>query len=228
MSNHSKLSVVLLSGGLDSTCMAYALRRAGHRLIAVSFDYGQRHCKELRCAEKIAKLLNTEHLVIEMKCDQGIFGDSALTSDNVSVPNNHYADDSMRVTVVPNRNAIMLSITYAVACSRGADHVAIAAHSGDHPIYSDCRKEFMAAFAGMERLALAGMRIPELLTPFIDMSKSDIAAIGQALEVPFAETWSCYKGGLLHCGSCGTCVERREAFELAGIVDPTEYEVSHV
>jgi 7-cyano-7-deazaguanine synthase len=126
--------------------------------------------------------------------------------------------------VVPNRNAIMLAIAYGVASARGVDAVATAVHGGDHFIYPDCRPDFIKSFEVMQNHALAGYSDIALYTPFVEISKADIAAEGARLGVPFADTWSCYKGGDLHCGRCGTCVERREAFEVAGVDDPTEYE----
>jgi 7-cyano-7-deazaguanine synthase len=129
----------------------------------------------------------------------------------------------MRITVVPNRNAIMLTIAYGIAAARGADAVAAAFHGGDHFIYPDCRPAFVEKFAEMQNAALEGMHDITLHAPFLNLTKADIVTAGAALGVPFAETWSCYKGGEIHCGRCGTCVERREAFHLANVQDPTDY-----
>ena len=150
---------------------------------------------------------------------------SALT-DNIEVPEGHYAAPNMAVTVVPNRNAVMLAVAYAVAVAEKADIVSAGFHSGDHPIYPDCRPDFVEAFEAMERIATEGHAEASLhvYAPFVRISKQDIVAIGFRLGVPFQETWSCYKGLERHCGKCGTCQERREAFALAGIEDPTEYE----
>ena len=139
------------------------------------------------------------------------------------MPDGHYAEESMKITVVPNRNAIMLSIAYGVAVSKGANAVAAAFHGGDHFIYPDCRPGFINAFAAMQSHALEGLSNIQLYTPFVNLTKADIAVEGARLGVPFEYTWSCYKGGDLHCGRCGTCVERREAFDLAGVSDPTIY-----
>jgi 7-cyano-7-deazaguanine synthase len=138
------------------------------------------------------------------------------------VPDGHYEDDSMRQTVVPNRNMIMMSVAAAHAISCGADAVAYAAHAGDHAIYPDCREVFVRACAAA--LAVCHYTDIRLLTPFLRMSKRDIVRRGVDASVPFGLTWSCYKGGERHCGKCGTCTERREAFLLAGVPDPTEYE----
>lgn len=147
---------------------------------------------------------------------------SALT-DNVDVPDGHYAEENMKVTVVPNRNAIMLSIGFGIAAAQQADAVAAAVHGGDHFIYPDCRPGFTKSFEAMQKQALDGYANVSLYTPFVEISKGAIVTEGARLNVPFEETWSCYKGGEKHCGRCGTCVERREAFDLAGVEDPTEY-----
>jgi 7-cyano-7-deazaguanine synthase len=219
-------AVVVLSGGLDSTTMAYSLRAQGYTLAAISFDYGQRHRKELEFAERISAGLGASWTLIDLHAAglTSVLGGSALTDESVAVPDGHYADESMRITVVPNRNAIMLSIACALAVTREAGAVAFGAHTGDHFIYPDCRPEFVRAFATMVNLAVEGLASIEILTPFLSMTKADIVKLGNELHVPFERTWSCYKGGALHCGTCGTCYERREAFALAQLVDPTAYE----
>jgi 7-cyano-7-deazaguanine synthase len=148
---------------------------------------------------------------------------SALT-DDIDVPDGHYAEESMRVTVVPNRNAIMLTVAFGIAAARGDDAVATAVHGGDHFIYPDCRPAFTQSFEAMQKMALDGYADVSLYTPFVHQTKADIVTAGTLHNTPFADTWSCYKGGEHHCGRCGTCVERREAFDLAGVVDPTRYE----
>ena len=149
---------------------------------------------------------------------------SALT-DDIEVPHGHYAEETMAVTVVPNRYAIMLSIAYGAAVADGAQLVAAAVHAGDHFVYPDCRPAFIEAFDGMERLATEGFGHQNLRlhAPFLDKTKAGIARIGAELGVPYEDTWSCYGGGEVHCGLCGTCNERKEAFELAGVTDPTAY-----
>jgi 7-cyano-7-deazaguanine synthase len=160
--------------------------------------------------------------VIDIRGVGAALSGSALT-DELDVPDGHYAEETMKVTVVPNRNAIMLAIAFGMAAAQGADAVAAAVHGGDHFIYPDCRPGFIDAFQTMENKALEGMGEVELYTPFVTKSKADIVTEGAKHTTPFAETWSCYKGGDLHCGRCGTCVERREAFHLAGVKDPTQY-----
>jgi 7-cyano-7-deazaguanine synthase len=210
---------------MDSTVLAYLLHHNGAALTLLSFDYGQRHRTELGYARRTAQKLAAEHHVVDLTGILPLLSGSALTDAAVDVPDGHYTDTSMRATVVPNRNAIMLDVAVARAISAGADAVAFGAHAGDHPIYPDCRPAFLQAFEHMalvahEAFATSGFRV---LAPFIALSKADIAALGAQLGVPYVDTWSCYKGGAAHCGMCGTCVERREAFELAGVPDHTVY-----
>lgn len=219
------LAVAVVSGGMDSVTLAYLLKHEGWDVDVLSVDYGQRHVRELRYAEKAAKELDGEHVVVSLPLG-GLLTGSALTDRTVPVPEGHYADESMRATVVPNRNAIMLSVAVGVAVARKAGLVAVGVHAGDHPIYPDCRPAFIDAFDRMERVATQGFAVDgfAVRAPFVHKTKADICALGAHLGVPFEDTWSCYHGGELHCGRCGTCVERREAFEVAGVPDPTVYE----
>lgn len=216
--------VAVVSGGLDSVTLAYWLAYYDYAPHLLSFDYGQKHSKELTYAKLAAQRLGARHDVIDLTTLGGLLPGSALTDSTVAVPDGHYQAENMRVTVVPNRNAIMLAIAYGVAAAERATGVAIGVHAGDHHIYPDCRPEFISAFADMQRLALAGVADLRLIAPFKLGSKANIVRIGAAVGVPFGDTWSCYKGGARHCGTCGTCVERREAFQLAGVKDPTIYE----
>ena len=218
-------AVVTVSGGLDSVTLAHDLAAAGHDLTLVSFDYGQRHVRELGCAAACAERLGAVHHRVDLRSVGALLSGSALTDPGVAVPDGHYTDASMRDTVVPNRNAIMLSVATGVAVATGAELVAAAVHAGDHPIYPDCRPAFVAAFAEMARVANEGFAVPgfRVVAPYLDWDKPAIVARGAELGVPFAETWSCYRGGAVHCGTCGTCVERIEAFAVAGVPDPTVY-----
>ncbi len=215
-------TIVICSGGLDSVTLAYKAAKESTLLGLVSFDYGQRHKRELGYAAIAAKALGVPHHILDIANVGKMLSGSALT-DNLDVPDGHYAEENMKVTVVPNRNAIMLAIAYGVASAQGADRVAAAVHGGDHFIYPDCRPDFIKAFETMQNFALEGYSSISLFTPFLEKTKADIVAEGARLGVDFANTWSCYKGGEVHCGRCGTCVERREAFDLAGVNDPTVY-----
>lgn len=188
---------------------------------AIAFNYGQRHATELSYAENICRLVGIPFVVF--KLDTLAFAGSSLTGGG-DVPQGHYAAESMKATVVPNRNAVMLAMAFAYAVSIGYNRVGIATHAGDHPIYPDCRPEFMQAFQTMEERALGDEVQVRLWTPFINMSKGGIVEEGATLGVPYERTWSCYEGRAVHCGKCGTCVERKEAFRQAGLIpDPTEY-----
>ncbi|WP_430257590.1 7-cyano-7-deazaguanine synthase QueC [Neorhizobium sp. IRS_2294] len=216
-------TIVVCSGGLDSVSLAHKIDAEQDLIGLVSFDYGQRHRKELDYAAACALRLGVSHQIIDMRSIGAQLTGSALT-DDLDVPDGHYAEETMRVTVVPNRNAIMLAVAFGVAAAQSADAVAIAVHGGDHFIYPDCRPGFIDAFQTMQYHALDGYASVRLLAPYVNGSKADIVTDGAKHGTPFGDTWSCYKGGETHCGRCGTCVERREAFHLAGVADPTEYE----
>lgn len=213
---------VLLSGGMDSVTVFHQALRDSEVAACLSFDYGAKHnAREIPFAKLHAGRAGVPHHVVSLDFMDRLFASDLLRSGG-EIPEGHYAEESMKKTVVPFRNGIMLSIAAGFAESIGADAVTIAAHSGDHAIYPDCREPFMRAMGeAMEQGTYAGIK---LLRPFIDMDKAAIARRGAELGVDFAETWSCYKGGETHCGVCGTCVERREAFVLAGLQDPTVYE----
>jgi 7-cyano-7-deazaguanine synthase len=214
--------IVICSGGLDSVSLAHKIAEE-HTLIGLlSFDYGQRHKKELQFAAACAERLGVPHQIIDITEIGRHLTGSALT-DNVDVPDGHYAEETMKATVVPNRNAIMLAIAFGLAAAQKADAVATAVHGGDHFIYPDCRPGFIDAFQTMQNHALVGYADVTLYAPYVTISKADIVTDGTKNGTPFEKTWSCYKGGERHCGRCGTCVERREAFHLAGIADPTDY-----
>lgn len=221
-----KTAVAVVSGGLDSAMLAYHLRDIGWQLRLLSFDYGQRHARELDCAHRLAQRLAVAHDVVDLRAVGGLLSGSALTDDAVAVPEGHYTDATMRSTVVPNRNAIFVSVAVGVAVAERAQAVALGIHAGDHPIYPDCRPAFVDAAQALAHVANHGFIADgfQLLTPLLHWSKSDIVRRAVEVGVPLADTWSCYRGGARHCGRCGTCVERREAFELANIADPTDYE----
>jgi 7-cyano-7-deazaguanine synthase len=216
--------LVLLSGGMDSVTALHWAGREHEVIGCVSFDYCSKHNhREIPMAAWQAARLGLKHEVIALDFVNRLFASDLLRSGG-DIPEGHYAAENMKRTVVPFRNGIMLSIACGLAESRGASALVIAAHGGDHAIYPDCRELFMRAMAGaMQQGTYAAI---ELLRPFIECDKADIVRRGTALGVDYAHTWSCYKGGEIHCGACGTCVERREAFILAGVTDPTVYEAT--
>lgn len=208
------MTLALLSGGLDSSTAA-KLTNASE---AVFIDYGQRHIKEFDSACAVADFYGVELHKLDLRAF-GASVQSALTSGDIEVPHGHYAADNMALTVVPNRNATMISAAAGVAASRGHDALVVAVHAGDHAVYPDCRPDFIAAIDTATRLA-CGVRV---VAPFLHRTKTDIARIAGELDVPVWLTWSCYEGRDRHCGQCGTCVERAEAIHDAGLTDPTEY-----
>jgi 7-cyano-7-deazaguanine synthase len=219
--NSKKKAVLIYSGGMDSTVLLYQLVQQ-YEVYAISINYGQRHAKELARAAMFCDILNVPHKVVDLTCLQEVLGGSCLTDPAIEVPEGHYAEESMKATVVPNRNMIMLSVAAGYAMSLKADFLAYAAHAGDHHIYPDCRPEFAQSM--QHAIGLADFHKVRFLRPFIALTKTDIAKRGYLLSVPFEQTWSCYKGLEKHCGKCGTCVERQEALRDAGLMDKTEYE----
>lgn len=220
MQSDKKDSLLVLSGGMDSTTMLYEYR--DRIALAVTFDYGSNHnAREIDCAKENCRLLGVEHLVIPLSF-MGQYFKSSLLEGADAIPEGHYADDNMRSTVVPFRNGIMLSVAAGLAESRGLRHVMLANHGGDHTIYPDCRPDFVTAMS--EAIRLGTFEGLTIIAPYTNITKGEIARHGKELGMDYALTYSCYKGGELHCGRCGTCVERREALAEAGIADPTRYE----
>lgn len=215
-----KDSVIIVSGGMDSITLLYD--RKDEIALGISFDYGSKHnAKEIPFAKMHCERLGIKHITIELAFMQQYF-ESSLLKGGADIPEGHYAEDNMKSTVVPFRNGIMLSIAAGIAESHQLKKVLIANHFGDHSIYPDCREEFITA---MNAATKAGTYVDvEVVGPYTSISKGDIARRGKLLGLDYAETWSCYKGGDVHCGKCGTCVERMEALREAGIVDTTVYE----
>ncbi len=208
---------------MDSVTALYWARRHHEVVGAVSFDYGSKHnAKEIALAAwHCDHLGGLWHDVVRLPFINQLFRSDLLQSGG-EIPDGHYAEETMKRTVVPFRNGIMLAIACGLAESREAEALVIAAHSGDHAIYPDCREPFMQGMAAAMREGTYACI--ELVRPFIDLDKTAIARLGAELGVDYGRTWSCYKGGARHCGVCGTCVERREAFLLAGVPDPTDYD----
>ena len=215
-----KDSVLILSGGVDSVTLLYDEQE--RIALAVSFDYGSKHNKrEIPFAQWHCQQLGIRHIVIPLDFMTRYFK-SSLLEGGEEIPEGHYADDNMRSTVVPFRNGIMLSIAVGIAESNGLKYVMMANHGGDHAIYPDCRPSFVEAMSkATQEGTYPGIQI---LAPYTDITKADIAMKGKALGIDYTKTWSCYKGGEHHCGKCGTCVERREALAAAGIADETIYD----
>lgn len=215
-----KKSVIILSGGMDSVTLLH--RYKNEIVLAVTFDYGSNHAAlEIECAKWQCEQLGIEHIVIPLAFMKEYFS-SSLLSGAENIPDGHYADENMRSTVVPFRNGIMLAIACGLAESRGLELVLIANHAGDHTIYPDCRATFIESMS--EAMSYGTWEGVHIFAPFTSWSKGEIAAEGARIGVDFSHTYSCYKGGERHCGKCGTCIERKEAFEQAGIKDPTIYE----
>ncbi len=216
-------AVAILSGGLDSTTSLYTALAEGHEVVeAISFNYGQKHVRELDKAADTCRRLGITHQIIDISNLMGLLR-SALTNKDIEVPEGHYAEENMKATVVPNRNMIMISIAAGRAISLDAEILVLGVHQGDHTIYPDCRPEFIAAMD--QALDIGNWETISLYTPFLDSDKTAVVKAGLELNVPFMDTWTCYKGLEKACGKCGSCVERREAFELNGAKDPLEYEI---
>ena len=201
-------TTLIYSGGLDSTVLLYWLLSNKHEVRAVSFNYGQRHKREIEAARTICQLRNVPHEVVAIPPLRG----SVLT-DAGDMPHGHYAAENMKQTVVPNRNMVMLAYAASLAIAEKCDAVAYGCHAGDHTIYPDCRVEFVNAM----RLAfdLCDWSKLQLLTPFVHDDKTEIVRVGRRLKVPFQLSWTCYEGGNEPCGQCGSCVERSEALANA-------------
>lgn len=215
-----KNSVIIVSGGMDSITILYDHK--DEIALGISFDYGSNHnAREIPFAKMHCERLGIKHITINLDFMHQYFKSSLLDGAE-AIPEGHYADDNMKSTVVPFRNGIMLSIAIGIAESNNLDQVFIANHGGDHTIYPDCRPEFINA---IDAAATAGTyNNVKVVAPYTKITKSDIARIGKKLGIDYTETWSCYKGGEVHCGKCGTCVERKEALAEAGIEDKTIYE----
>jgi len=215
-----KDTVLIYSGGVDSTTMLYEYK--DRIALALSFHYGSNHNdKELTFAKLHCERLGIPHVVISLDFIGKMFHSSLLEGAD-AIPEGNYNDENMRSTVVPFRNGIMLSVAAGLAESEDLHCVMMANHAGDHAIYPDCRPEFVQALS--KAICVGTYEGIEILAPYTNITKADIAKKGKALGIDYSETWSCYKGEEHHCGRCGTCEERKEAFREAGIVDNTVYE----
>jgi len=213
--------VVVYSGGMDSFTLLNRVHREGFEVYALSFDYGQRHSKELGVASSVCEQLGIHHKVVDIKAINTLIGGSSLTSD-IDVPEGHYEEESMKATVVPNRNMILLSLAVGYAVSIESTKVYYGAHSGDHAIYPDCRPEFVDRMNDV--CAIANYDAVDIVTPYLNQSKIETLADGLQMGLDYSSTWTCYNGREMSCGKCGACQERLEAFERNGVTDPLEYE----
>ncbi|GLR69645.1 7-cyano-7-deazaguanine synthase QueC [Agaribacter marinus] len=220
-STSSAKVVVIFSGGMDSFTVLNKALKEGYQVYAVSFDYGQRHNKELTYAANVCNELKVTHQVIDLTSLTPLLAGSSLT-DDIDVPEGHYEEESMKSTVVPNRNMIMLSMAVAYAVSLKAEAVYFGAHSGDHAIYPDCRTEFVEAMNQVCKIA--NYDVVEVRAPYIKHDKIEILRDGLAMGLDYGKTWTCYNGREKACGKCGSCQERLEAFEKNNAVDPLSYE----
>ncbi|HEX7445831.1 MAG TPA: 7-cyano-7-deazaguanine synthase QueC [Methanothrix sp.] len=211
-------AVLILSGGVDSTTLLYKMLDDGYEVDALTFNYAQRHKKEIDCAKMVAARLHVTHRIIDLSCLGSLLGDSALLGRK-DVPSCHYTEEAARKTIVPNRNMIMLAVAAGYAEAHEIPEVFYAAHKNDATIYPDCRAEFVEALKPAIRLATAWHPV-ELRAPFVDLTKAEIVRTGLELSVPYELTWSCYKGEELPCRSCPTCIEREEAFAINESRDP--------
>ncbi|RWU08747.1 7-cyano-7-deazaguanine synthase QueC [Pseudidiomarina gelatinasegens] len=212
--------VVIYSGGMDSFTVLHHALKQGHDVYALSFNYGQRHVRELDAAATVCKSLGINHKVVDITAINTLLAGSSLTSD-IDIPEGHYEAESMQSTVVPNRNMILLALAIGYAVSIKAEAVYYGAHSGDHAIYPDCRPEFVEKMNAVS--LIANYEPIPIEVPFLTNSKAEILAAGLAMGLDYAQTWTCYNGREKACGKCGACVERLEAFAANNCVDPLPY-----
>ena len=217
-----KKIVVVFSGGMDSFTLLHRAIQGGLDVYAISFDYGQKHRRELECSKKVTEQYNIPHKITNITALSQLFQSSSLVSPDIEVPEGHYEAENMKSTIVPNRNMIFLSIAIGYAVDIGAEEVWYGAHSGDHAIYPDCRPEFVDK---MNDVAIIANFSPvTIFAPYLYKDKSDILKDGIEMGLDYSDTWTCYKGKEKACGKCGSCAERIEAFEKLGLKDPIEYD----
>lgn len=217
--------VVILSGGIDSTTLCYQFVDREWKIKPLIFNYGQKHRKEIEYAQSTCSRLNLDAKIIDLSAINELLSGSALTDNSVDIPEvseKTMKFDTLKTTIVPNRNSIFLSLAIGYAVSQGIDNVLFGAHHSDRGVYPDCRKEFIESFQTSQRLANDNVDL-NVIAPFVDKTKGEIVSTGSGLSVPFKETWSCYAGKEIHCGKCSSCIERKKAFIEAGVEDPTFY-----
>lgn len=220
-------AVIILSGGIDSSTLAYWLNQQNYnQLIALTFNYGQKQIIELTAAKTIATNLAAVHKIIDISFMKDFLQGSSLTDNTIAVPHGVYTKNNMQLTVVPNRNSMFLSMAWAIACVERADILAYGAQGGDHYLYPDTRIDYINALNLALRLGTEDCRPDhlQLIAPLVNMSKEQIVKLGTELAVPYADTYSCYQGDIIHCGLCGACQNRKLGFNNAEIADPTIYQ----
>lgn len=216
--------VVVYSGGMDSYTVLNHAIASGDEVFALSFNYGQKHDKELRVAEQVCRDLNVPHKVVDITAINSLMAGSSLTKDSdIEIPEGDYENANMTSTVVPNRNMVLISMAIAYAVSLEASKVYYGAHAGDHDIYPDCRPEFVEAMNAVS--LIANYQAVEIVAPFLKSTKGDILAAGLKMGLDYSKTWTCYNGRNKACGKCGSCLERLESFAEHGLTDPISYEV---
>ena len=215
-------AVVIYSGGMDSYTVLHLALQQGYKVYAVSFNYGQRHSKELDVAVKVCADLGVSHKLVDITAINQLLQGSSLTSTEIDIPTGEYEEDNMKSTVVPNRNMILLSLAIGYAVSLGSTEVFYGAHSGDHDIYPDCRPEFVDAMNIVS--SIANYDDVQIISPFLHQTKLTILEVGLNMGLDYGQTWTCYLGQEKACGKCGSCVERLEAFAKVGLTDPVRYE----
>ncbi|MFE2728324.1 7-cyano-7-deazaguanine synthase [Kitasatospora sp. NPDC059327] len=218
--------VAIVSGGMDSVTMAHQLKELGNDLHLLSVDYGQRHRKEHRFAAAAGRRLGAVHQVADLSAMGGLLRGSSLTDPTVDIPEQTWSGYGESPNIVPNRNALLLSVAFAVAVAEKAQAVAIGIMADDTVSVPDSTPEFLESFIAMERIATAGYAHPDLalLAPLSGLGKKDVVRLGERLGLPWTETWTCLRGEDDHCARCAACWERQEAFAAAGVQDPTIYQ----
>ncbi|MCF4010629.1 7-cyano-7-deazaguanine synthase QueC [Rheinheimera sp. UJ63] len=213
--------VVVYSGGMDSFTVLHKALKGGHEVFALSFNYGQKHSKELVCAKQVTDELAVKHKVLDITSISSLFTSSSLVSSEIPVPEGHYQAENMKSTVVPNRNMILLSLAIGFAIDIDATQVWYGAHSGDHVIYPDCRPEFVKVMG--QAAKVSNFEPIEIIAPYLNADKTTILQEGLSMGLDYGKTWTCYKGLEKACGKCGSCVERLEAFVANNKLDPLPY-----
>jgi len=216
-------AIVILSGGMDSQTLLYSIKEKEQSICAISFNYNQKQVQEIECARWNCTHLDIEHKIVDISnIGKSLLKGNALTSSNVDLPEGHYNEENMSLTVVPARNLIMLSIAIAHAISIDYDKVYVGVHAGDHHIYYDCRPLFIRAVQQVS--SVCDEKPIQVEAPFLNMTKGQIVSLGKELNVPYKHSWTCYRGGKKACGRCGSDIERILAFHEVGMKDPVEYD----